>query len=226
MRQFSLRQLALVGLLMALCLVTSACDAFPRPPTVTSPSLSPTSTVNRVRLFRLAPGVPAPNRLVVGPDGALWMTASDWATGQAAMVGATVHDAIVRMTPAGAFTVFPLPQPGSAPYGLATDPDGNLWFAEFYAGAIGRLTPEGAFAEYPVPPPSREPGAQPQSQPHSIVQGPDGNLWFLDLGGNKVARLTTAGTLTEFPIPPHPENPVRQLSGKHRSWTGRRAVVH
>src|SRR4029077_4299755 len=127
MRLSSLRHWALVGLLTALCPMTSACDALARPPTVASSSLSPTATIDHVRLFPLSPGVPGPNRLVVGPDGNLWMTASDWATGRAAMVGATVHDAIVRMTLTGHFTVFPLPWPGSAPYGLATGPDGNLW---------------------------------------------------------------------------------------------------
>ena len=176
MRLRSLRHLALVGLLTALCLTTSACVASLGLPSRTSPSPSLTATVDHIRLFPLSPDVPAPNRLVVGQDGTLWMTASDWATGQAAMVGATAHDAIVQMTPAGAFTVFPLPQPGSAPYGLATGPDGNLWFAEFYANAIGRLTPQVVFVELPVPPRSREPGAQPQSQPHSIVQGPDGHV--------------------------------------------------
>jgi virginiamycin B lyase len=209
MRRYGSRCWVLGGMLTVVRVMTSACGVYSWPKAVSSPSPSPTASFGHVTLFPLAPGVPAPNRLFAGPDGAPWFTAFDWATGQAAIAGASVDDAIVLMTPAGVFTVFPLPWPGSAPDGIATGPDGNVWLAEFYANAIGRVTPQGAFVEFPVPArPNRRTGALPQSQPHAIVQGPDGNLWFLDLGGNKVARLTTAGTLTEFPIPPHPENPV------------------
>src|SRR5262245_19950082 len=108
MRPFSLRHLALVGLLTALCLMTSACDAFAKPPTIPSSSLSPTTTGDRVTLFPLSPGVPIPNRLVAGPDGNLWLTAYDRLPVPGRPDGRPIHDAIVRMTPAGVYTVFPL----------------------------------------------------------------------------------------------------------------------
>jgi streptogramin lyase len=151
--------------------------------------------------------VPAPNRLTAGPDGALWFTAYD--AGPATPFGRVpIHDAIVRVTLGGTFTVFPLPQQRVVLDGITAGPDGNLWFAEFDGNRVGRITPEGVITQFRVPPYATEPsGDQPNSQPHTIVPGPDGNLWFPDLGWNRVGYLTPAGRMREFPLPPHAENP-------------------
>ena len=82
---------------------------------------------------------------------------------------------------------FPLPGSRLA-YGIATGPDGALWFADFL-GRVGRITTGGVVSvEYTVP-----------GNPEGIVAGPDGNLWFANLTNN-INRITTAGVLTQFPV--------------------------
>lgn len=192
-----------VGLLMTVCAATSACTSSPAAQTH-RPAPSPTSTFGHVTRFPLPDGVPTPNAVAAGPDGNLWFTAMDVASVPGQVGGNPVDDAIVRLTPAGVFTVFRLPHSGSWPDGVTAGPDGNLWFAEFYGDAVGRVTPQGAISEFPVPPQR----ADYHSQPHTIAAGPDGNLWFPDSGGNKIGRLTPAGAMTEFALPVHAENPA------------------
>ncbi len=66
---------------------------------------------------------------------------------------------------AGTVTEFPIPTK-SAPIGITTGPDGNLWFTEITQGAgeIGRITPSGRFTVFPVPTAS--------SMPEGITAGP------------------------------------------------------
>jgi streptogramin lyase len=86
---------------------------------------------------------------------------------------------------------FPIPTTSSAPIGIASGPDGNLWFTEAGANNIGRITPGGAFTEFPIP--------MPASQPQDIASGPDGNLWFTQPGVDNIGSITPAGVITEFP---------------------------
>src|SRR5438445_611851 len=55
-------------------------------------------------------------------------------------------------------TSFPIPLVEVVqPQGIATGPDGNVWFTEAGAGRIGRMTPAGALTEFnlpSVPPPA------------------------------------------------------------------------
>jgi streptogramin lyase len=76
------------------------------------------------------------------------------------------------------------------PDGIATGPDGNLWFTLPAAGLIGRITPAGQVTDFST-------GLMPDSVPGAITAGPDGNLWFTD-GANTIGRITTGGQITEF----------------------------
>ena len=81
----------------------------------------------------------------MGPDGNLWLTAT------------TVNNnvAIVRITPAGAIAVFPLPANYSESGLLTVGPDGNLWLTATTVNdnvaAIVRITPASAIAVFPPP---------------------------------------------------------------------------
>jgi len=94
-------------------------------------------------------------------------------------------------------TEFSLPA-GSSPSGIATGPDGNLWFTEFSVNPkIGRLTTTGEITEFPTP--------RPFATPAGIVVGPDGNLWFtqadFEMGfEGYISRITPAGDITQFSI--------------------------
>jgi streptogramin lyase len=98
---------------------------------------------------------------------------------------------IVRRTPAGSETVFPLAS-NAQPDGIATGSDGNMWFTEYGLNKIGRITSAGVVTEFTLPTAS--------SQPSAIAQGPDGALWFLEAGHAAVGRITTAGAIAEYPV--------------------------
>src|SRR5437660_18211 len=92
---------------------------------------------------------------------------------------------------------YPTPTAGSLPTGIATGPDGALWFAESHVNKIGRITTSGTISEF---------GAA--ISPDDITAGPDGALWFTELGdcyppcyGAQIGRITTSGAITHFPLP-------------------------
>lgn len=96
-------------------------------------------------------------------------------------------------------TEFPVPTPVGRPQGIASGPDGAVWFTEEPGNKIGRITSSGIIDEFPIP----TAGAW----PYGITAGPDGNLWFTErlvqgnVGQGKIGRITPAGAITEFPIP-------------------------
>jgi streptogramin lyase len=79
-------------------------------------------------------------------------------------------------------------------WGIATGPDGNLWFTEETNNAVGRITPGAVITEFTA--------GFPTGSPRGIVTGPDGNLWVAQAGGDgAIARVTKTGVVTEFPVP-------------------------
>ena len=94
-----------------------------------------------------------------------------------------------------AIGVFWLPEALLLPQGIATGPDGNLWFTAWGwpGNGIGRLTPAGEVTAFSLP-----------SQfcyPLGITAGPDGAMWFTENSGEKIGRITMSGSLTEYPLP-------------------------
>jgi virginiamycin B lyase len=120
-----------------------------------------------------------PQGLTSGPDGNIWFTEN-------------IRNAIVRLTPSGAFTFFTIPTAGANPHGITDGPDGALWFTEFNSNKIGRIDLSGAVREFgPV-----------SGNPDRITTGPDGNLWFTEPFpfDSRIGRITPAGAITEFPL--------------------------
>ena len=70
---------------------------------------------------------------MAGPDGNLWFSESN-------------GNKIGRVTPAGAFTEYPLSTPSSEPWGITAGPDGNLWFGRGLG--LGRITTAGTITEF------------------------------------------------------------------------------
>jgi streptogramin lyase len=76
-------------------------------------------------------------------------------------------------------------------WGVATGPDGNVWFTEDNTGAVGRITPDGVVTEFSA--------GLTKGGPKGIALGPDGNLWVAESsGGGAIARITPSGAATEF----------------------------
>ena len=110
------------------------------------------------------------------------------------VVGLLVALLLPAVAAGAAITEFSIPTPGSAPHGIATGPDGALWFTEVTANKIGRITTAGSATEFQLP--------QPEREPFGIAAGPDGALWFTESLRERIGRITTAGSVTESPIPP------------------------
>ena len=98
---------------------------------------------------------------------------------------------------------YPTPTVGSSPYGIATGPDGNLWFTEravsptgsVEIGKIGMINPNDpthTINEFTFPA---------ATDPVNITAGSDGNLWFTEWNG-KIGKINpTTHTITEYPVP-------------------------
>ncbi len=104
------------------------------------------------------------------------------------------------------FALFTIPTAVSAPEGIASGPDGGLWFTECQAGKIGTITVTGNFTEYVLPYLS--------ACPYKIAAGPDGALWFTEIQNfnHQIGRITPAGVITEFAVP-NTLNPLTQVYG-------------
>jgi len=125
-----------------------------------------------------APCSIVPGGIASGPDGNLWFTED-------------LQNAVVRLTPAGTFTFFPIPTPAANPSGITRGPDGALWFAENGVSQIGRVDTIGNVVEF---------GGL-TGRPDRITLGPDGNLWFTELFDDIIGRITPTGGIMEFPLP-------------------------
>ncbi len=109
---------------------------------------------------------------------------------------------ILRATPTGTLTQFPLPWDGGSPYGMTTDAAGNIWFADHGTARIGHLVVTGSdqniersFTQYPI--------STSGTYPANLVVGPDGNLWFTEAFANRIGRLDTQPIAVASATPTH-----------------------
>ncbi|HET7815856.1 MAG TPA: hypothetical protein VFL13_15950, partial [Candidatus Baltobacteraceae bacterium] len=131
-----------------------------------------------VRLGDPATGVTyVANAIAAGPDGNLYVTANY--TGVPGGSGA-IQSSVFKISPAGVIlNQFALPD-ASAPFGIVTGPDHNLWVTESGTGKVAKMTTGGAFTEYPL--------AASNAGPLMITIGTDGALWFTESGANALGR--------------------------------------
>jgi virginiamycin B lyase len=147
------------------------------------------SSAGVVTEFPVPPLASEMGGITVGPDGNVWSDEWTWQNS-----GATCAGDILRMSPAGVVTVFPLT--GYAPVQLSPGADGNVWFTtnpcSAMPPAIGQITPAGLVHMYPLPAGSGE--------SYGITSGPDGNLWFTL--PDAIGTMTTGGVATVYPVSP------------------------
>ena len=153
-----------------------------------------------------------PQGIVTGPDGALWgteaganrifrMTLDGRATelriptprslpvsivaGRGGLLWVAEADGgkILRISRAGKFREFALPG-GGRPYGLASAPDGNVWFTDRGSNRVGLITPAGRIFTYPLP--------TPNAQPTAIVPLGPGSFAFTELVANRLGTIRFA----------------------------------
>jgi hypothetical protein len=119
-----------------------------------------------------------PYGITVGSDGNVWFAQCN---------SASAYAAVVKVTPAGQMTLFPLPA-GQArcPRWVALGSDGAIWFTEFSPQSgnaialVGRINVQGSVSEFTLPA---------NDEPMGIVNGTDGNLWYVaSSSGSGVVR--------------------------------------
>ena len=91
------------------------------------------------------------------------------------------------------FTLPPCGGGGCFPIGVATGPDGNVWFTMNGSG-VGRVTPDGVITEFPIT----------GGGPLGIAAGADQEMYFtenLPSGQDAIGRMDLNGNITgDFPI--------------------------
>ena len=168
----------------------------------------------RLTTYKL-PDSASPSDMVVGPDGATWVTSygqinrisasgriRSYALGEqpgaiavadgSMWVADAGGDAIHRVETDGSSQAYTL-DAGSFPISITAGPDGALWFTEGRGDAIGRITVDGDITDYPLPSAGAFAG--------DITAGPDGALYFSEADTGKVGRITTSGEITEYDVP-------------------------
>jgi streptogramin lyase len=129
-----------------------------------------------IALFAFAQNVEI-GGLAAGPDGNIWFTEPQ-------------QSQIVRMTPSGQMSEFPVP--AAAPYQIVAGSDGALWFIAASGPRLGRITLQGAVTFYSLP-------EDRLSGIGGLAAGADGNLWYTD--GQHVGRVSPAGVATIYRFP-------------------------
>jgi virginiamycin B lyase len=125
-------------------------------------------------------------KITTGPDGALWAT------------GPNTNE-IVRITTQGAISYFATPVDIGDNAGIATGPDGNLWFSTGWLfngqkAAVVRMDRNGnvlkVFSGAGI------------DAPMALVAGKDGNIWFSNAtDGGTIGRIRMDGQVDEFVLP-------------------------
>jgi len=143
----------------------------------------------------------APHGVIVGPDGAPWITDGGL-------------NAIIRVDPiTNEVKRFPLPaeRPNANLNTAVFDRDGTLWFTG-QNGIYGRLDPtSGAMAVFDAP---RGAG------PYGIAVCPDGSLYYASLAGSYVGRIERETGGAVVLNPPTPSQGARRVwcDSKSRVW--------
>ena len=143
----------------------------------------------------------APHGVIVGPDGAVWITDSG-------------QNAIVRVDPATrAVRTWPLPQDtGYANLNTATlDRKGRVWFTG-QSGYYGRLDP--ATNDLRVWKAPRGRG------PYGIATTPGGDVWYASLAGSHIARIDVGTGEASVIEPPTKDQGARRVwsDSRGRIW--------
>jgi streptogramin lyase len=128
-----------------------------------------------------------------GPGGDIYATAT-------AQPGGAPGSKVFVISPSGTILhSFALPV-NSAPAGITTGSDHNLWIAEPGINKIARMTPTGTVTQFAIP--------TANAGPNRIVGSYDGALFFTETNAGKIGQITTAGKITEYDIPTKNSGPV------------------
>lgn len=178
--------------------------------------LAPNGSITTVPLT--IPGTSQALTITAGPDGNIWVGENAYALVSGSN-GQYWNGAILRITPSGSVTAFPLPPSdspfvgngegvGPQPGALRVGPDGQIWYilggVSFGDASerIEHITTDGRITRFPLP---KDPDTG-FSLDGDFAFGADGNLWFdtqlSSKRGEKIVRVSRSGAiLGEYPVP-------------------------
>jgi virginiamycin B lyase len=139
--------------------------------------------------------------ITAGADGNIWFI---FGKGNSACPEPQHYGAgIGRITPTGVITLFPQPLKTWPNGGIATGPDGNLWFGITHGNAdrVGRMTPTGKLNSDKLPKSPCDRSTPCSYTAWDFVSGPDGNMWFTTIDWGRIGRMTPQGKATMFATP-------------------------
>jgi virginiamycin B lyase len=177
-----------VTCLLGIVVVVTACGS-----SVPSLAQEPASvSTGLFTFFSLPKTVNDPDKIEMGPDGALWLTQKIGHPGR-----------LARITTAGAASTVTV-SADSEPTGVTIGPDGALWYSALASrgvgfGRVGRVG-DGSVSEVPLTAAGEAVRREPDANGFvdSIATGSDGALWFTAL--DRVGRLVPEGEMTLFPV--------------------------
>jgi virginiamycin B lyase len=148
-------------------------------------SLVPRLVVGQtVQEFPLAESGTYPVAITVGPNAALWFTATRGSTAPGIYLGQFQIEGTMTET-----QVTPTGYGNALTYGST----GALWFSEHGAGKIGRINGDGTLSEINL--------QTTNDAAEGFAGGPDGAMWFTESPGARISRIASDGTITTFPLP-------------------------
>ncbi len=118
-------------------------------------------------------------------DGRIWVTAYTGSAHLQAFDPATCHDATC-------VTVYDLSSPAHHLHGLASGPDGRIWFTSENPDLVGSVKADGSDLQSILLKDSLGNSPTTSKQPAQIVAGPpgDNSVWFTEHIANKIGRVT------------------------------------
>jgi virginiamycin B lyase len=146
----------------------------------------------------------APHGVIVGPDGAVWVTDSGL-------------NAIVKIdSESYAITQYPVPGANANLNTAVIDPNGVVWFTG-QAGVVGRVDP----ARHAPGDPADVIDAPRGRGPYGITVTPAGDVYFASLAGNYLGRIESDGDrLRVVELDPPTPN-----QGTRRAWSDAQGVI-
>jgi streptogramin lyase len=131
--------------------------------------------------------------------------------------------------PKATLVEWPTIAPGSDPYGIAVDKDGNIWFTESGStdgrSRIGKLNPmTNVLTEYRIPSDNAEPRGilvDNVAELGRVRPGFAGRIWVAEHRGNKIAKFDPEGnTFVEFtrPVSGAPHGLAMDLTASPKIW--------
>lgn len=110
-------------------------------------------------------------------------------------------------------STYPIPTPNAFPYGIVTDKNDNVWFAEFHGSKVAKLDPKtGKITEYDSP-------TQPALIRRLNVDSDGTTIWFGLFSAGKLEKLDPAtGKITEYKIPHQVSQPYDVAPENGQVW--------